>query len=143
MPAIRFDDLAALAEVQATGFGGWGRPLTITASMVGVFGAIAGRDRLNDGVPGFLLASVLPRLAPINDWTITGHGSAINLGCPHMRFPAPLAMGETVRGRSRIAAVRGHPRGTIITLGFDVRVEGAAEANLDCTVELLYSAPRS
>lgn len=142
MRAIRFDDQAALAAVQAAGFGGWGRPLMISPSMVGVFNAIAGRDPLTDGVPGFLLASVLPRLAPVNDWKIIGHGSAVNLGCPHMRFPAPLAMGETVRGRSRITAVRDHPRGTIVTLGFDVRIEDATEANLDCTVELLYAAPR-
>ncbi len=141
--AVRFDDLDALAEVKAAGFGPWGPQVVVDAELVAAYRAIAGAHPLDREVPGFLIASLLPRLAPPNDWRIEGHTSVINMGCPRIRFPAPTPIGARLRARSRIADVRAHARGTVVTLEFEVRAEDSGTDALDCTIELLYVGARA
>lgn len=135
---VRFDNMDALAEIVAGGFGGWGPPVTISPDKVSDFCAVSAPDPLGAPVPGFLLTGLLSLLSPVIDWEVSGYNGALNLGCPTIRFPTPVTVNSAVRGRMRLAGARAHSRGTIVTLQFDVRAEGATESCLDCSMELLY-----
>ncbi|WP_150291461.1 hypothetical protein [Sphingobium estronivorans] len=138
MRAVRYDDMAALAAIQDSGFGDWGPPLVIDRAMVEDFLRIAGTGPLDGPVPGFLLASILPRLSPPRDWQVEGYRSAVNLGCPVIRFPDPVAIGAAIRCRSRLVEARPHPRGTVMAFGFEARADHDGQACLLCTIEVLY-----
>lgn len=141
MKAVAFDDRAALDAVIAAGFGGWGPPCAITQERVVAFERVAGRDGRTgvETAPGAMLIALMPRYAPVNDWQITGHRFAINLGASTIRFPAPVPVGASLRGRSRLAGARPHARGMVISYAFDVREEDASDPGLAITLDILYS----
>ena len=135
---IRYDDLAALNAIAKRGFGPWGTALPIGERETAGFTRATGIVASDGNIPGCLLLSAMPRLMPSNDWAICGYSGAVNLGCPALRFPAPAPIGASVQGRSRLASARPHPKGTIIAIDFEARIEHVATPCLTATVEVLY-----
>lgn len=137
---IRFDDYAALDAIMERGFGLWGPAVSIGETQTASFARATGIVARDGNIPGCFLLSTMPRLMPPTDWAICGHSGAVNLGCPAFRFPTPAPIGASIQGRSRLASTRPHPKGTIVALDFEARVEGAASPSLTATVEVLYLA---
>lgn len=135
---IRFDDYQGFATIEARGFTPWGPVVTVGKETVRAFLHVTGAA--GDGVliPGVMLQAMLPKLAPDQDWSVTGHSGAINLGSPSIRFPMQASGGAHLRGRSRLSTAKPHPKGTLIALDFEVREEGAESPCLQSTIELLY-----
>jgi hypothetical protein len=139
---VRFDDTAGLHRLIESGFGNWAAPVTVGRDAVENYeravATTAHCPAEPSTIPGLLLVSITPRLHPENNWEIVGHHSAINLGCSRIRFPATLPVGSTVRGRSRIEAIRPHRRGIVVGLAFEVHSEEPVAVGAECTVEVIY-----
>lgn len=140
---IRFDDYAHFALVEAYGFAPWGPPVPIERSTVDAFLTVTGASGDGDQIPGVMLQAMLPKLVPGHDWQVTGYSGAINLGSPSIRFPVRAQAGAQLQGRSRLAAAKPHPRGTVIAMEFEVIETGADEVCLRSTIELLYMGARA
>ncbi|QOV96423.1 hypothetical protein [Novosphingobium sp. ES2-1] len=141
---IPHDDLSALAGISAEGFAPWGELVTIGPQQAERFARVCGTAaNAGDALPGFLILSLVPRLVPAPDWSITGHSGVLNLGCPSIRFPAIARAGAALQGRRQLSAVRKHPRGTLITLEFEVREAGMEQSCMIALNELLYLSGRS
>ncbi len=138
---VAYNDLASLAAIATQGFGPWGTAVTVDAEIATGFAHVTGANSAADGtLSGFLILSLAPRLIPPADWTITGHTGALNLGSPTIRYPTPARVGASLRGRSKLTSAREHPRGTLLTLGFEVQEVGANEPCMTAQSELLYLA---
>lgn len=140
---IRFDDYAALGQIKARGFRDWGPPVTVGDDIVTGFEDIIGIQPDDGHIPGSLLLSLLPRLVQPNDWSMTGHTGAINLGCPSVRYPVQALIGATLHGRSRLAEAKPHPKGTLLAFEFEIQEAGVEQPCLQSTVELLYLGGKS
>lgn len=140
--AVRFDDFPALSAITARGFDDWGDEIEIDAARVAGFGRVTGTSAAAGAIPGCMLQSMLPVLVPERSWSVSGNSSAINLGSPSIRFPAPAPVGARLRGRARLAGVAPHARGVIHTLEFEVRADDAADPCLRSSVDLLYMGER-
>ncbi|MCP5395254.1 MAG: hypothetical protein H6918_00715 [Sphingomonadaceae bacterium] len=140
--AIPFDDLAAFAVLVETGFGQWGQATAISAKQADDFARVTGVAAQDGMLPGCMLQSLLPRLVPTPTWIVEGHSGALNLGAPTTRFPCPVAVGASVQGRSRLAAAREHPRGTILGMEFEMREPGANGPCMRSLIEVLYLGGR-
>lgn len=136
--AIRFDDYVAFDNVAARGFIPWGPPVAIERDTVSAFLRVTGAPGDAETIPGLMLQSLLPRLMPGHDWSVTGHKGALNLGSPTMRFSHQVRSGVRLQGRSRLASTREHPRGTLMAMDFELREEGSDTPCLQSTIELLY-----
>ena len=141
MQEIHLDDQESLDRIEAEGFTPWGPPVTFGKDLVRAFLDLTSAPH-NSGeptqIPGVMLQAMLPKLTPGQGWQITGNNGAVNLGCPSIRFPQPVASSAILRGRSCLASSRPHARGVIITMGFEVREEGADTPCLQSTMEVLY-----
>ena len=139
--AVAYNDLGALSAIAAQGFAEWGDPVRIGSDIAAGFAKVIGTSALPDGaLAGVLILSLAPRLIPPMDWAVTGHSGALNLGCPTIRYPAKAQIDANLRGRSRLTSAREHPRGTLITLDFEVQEVGANEPCMTAQSELLYLA---
>lgn len=136
--AVSYEDFEAFARIAARGFGDWGPPVRIEREAVEMFCRVTGAPEGDGHIPGILLQAMLPRLVPANDWSVTGHRGAINLGCPTLRYPVQAPTEAELRGRSRLIGARQHPKGTLLALEFEVQEVGAEEPCLRSIVELLY-----
>lgn len=135
---VRFDDLNALREVIARGFGDWGPDVTLDQDTADSFATATSTPARTDYAPDYLLPSLLPKLRPANDWRIGGHKSALNIGCPQIRFLRPAPIGATVRCRSRLASAESRPRGIRMTMEFEVENVAAEGLCMRLSIELLY-----
>lgn len=136
---IAFDDLAGLEAIATAGFDPWGAPATIGADIAESFAQISGAaSGAGDTLPGYLVLSLVARLVPLPDWAVSGHSGALNLGCPTIRFPATAPVGASLQGRRRLCSAREHPRGTLITLEFEVRENGTEAPCMVAQNDLLY-----
>ena len=141
---VAYNDLASLAAIAAQGFDPWGQAVTVGEQITTGFAHVTGASAAADGtLTGFLILSLSPRLIPPADWTITGHSGALNLGCLTIRYPAPARVGAALQGRRKLLSAREHPRGTLLTLAFEVREEGAQAPCLTAQSELLYLGGRA
>ncbi len=137
--AVPFDDFAALAAVAAEGFTPWGGTVTVGSNAAAEFARITGAAGLAGAMlPGSLILSLVPRIMPPRGWALVGYSGALNLGCPHIRYPAAAGIGTALEGRSRLASARAHQRGTLVTLEFEVRAAGTESLCLMAHNELLY-----
>ena len=138
---IAHDDLAALDMIAAAGFDPWGPPATIGADIAESFAQVSGaRPAGGETLHGYLVLSLISRLVPLPDWAVSGHSGVLNLGCPTVRFPATAPVGAALQGRRRLCSARQHPRGTLITLEFEVRETGAQGPCMIAQNDLLYLA---
>ena len=135
---IRFDDYQGFAAIEARGFTPWGPVVAIEQETVREFLRVTGAPGDGTLIPGVMLQAMLPKLAPGQDWSVTGYGGAVNLGSPSIRFPVQAQGGAHLRGRSRLSAAKPHPKGTLIAMDFEVREEGVESSCLRSTLELLY-----
>ena len=134
----QYDDLMALRAIQDSGYGAFGQPVLIDSEVANSFLAITGPDPFGSEVSSFLLVGMVPVMAPGNSWKITGHTSAVNLGCPKIQFISDARIGDRVCARSRLARFNAHRRGVVITYGFDiVRANDSATLAL-CENDILY-----
>lgn len=140
---VPFDDLAALGEIVERGFDDWGQPVVIDEATLAAFARITGTSTDGRHIPGAMLQAYLPKFDPPRSWAIGGHAGAINLGSPATRYPAPAEIGASLRARCRLASAKASPKGTLVTLEFQVRADGAAADCLTAFVELLYMGGRA
>src|SRR4051812_34383839 len=73
---------------------------------------------------GYLTVSMLPAMLE-ECASFTGVKAVVNYGLNKLRFPAPVPSGNTVRGTLTVNAVDDAHGGTLVALGFDIRVENA------------------
>lgn len=141
MNGVRFDDLPAFAVLVREGFGDWGQPLEVGAEIVRGYADVTGtKSDPTDPIAGLLILSLAPHLIPPAHWSVTGHTGALNLGSPHIRFPQSAPVGATLRGRRALISATPHPRGTVLSLGFEVTEQAANAPCLTAQVDLLYLA---
>ena len=141
--AIRFDDYARFALVEQRGFAPWGPAVPVERATVDAFLTVTGAPGDGRHIPGVMLQAMLPKLVPGHDWQVTGHNGAINLGSPSIRFPVPAPAGAQLHGRSRLAAAKPHPKGTVIAMEFEVIEADAEDVCLRSVIELLYMGARA
>ena len=140
---IVFDDYARFALVEERGFTPWGPAVPVDRATVSAFLTVTGAPGNQAQIPGVMLQAMLPKLVPGQDWQVTGHSGAINLGSPSIRFPVPAQAGAEYHGRSRLSAAKPHPKGTLVAMEFEVIEAGADEVCLRSTIELLYMGTRA
>lgn len=140
---VRFDDYEHFARIEARGFIPWGPPVMIGKDSVEAFLTVTGATGDPATIPGVMLQAMLPKLIPGHDWSVTGHSGAVNMGSPSIRFPVPAKSGAQLCGRSRLASAKPHAKGTIVTMEFEIREEGAETPCLQSSIELLYLGARS
>jgi acyl dehydratase len=150
---VRFDDLEALGALVSDSFGEPGPALRVSQEMIDGFAGITGDAqwihvdvaRASEGpyggtiAHGFLLLSLLPKLASGSDATIVGHGTVINYGLDSVRFVSPVHAGSEIHCRRRMAHVRRKgPNGTQVTFESDIRVVGGAKPAVICRTLALF-----
>lgn len=135
---VRFDDFAEFERIAAAGFTEWGPAQELTENQAARFAALTGAKSSDGIVSGWMLQAMVPSLIPVRDWSVGGHSGAVNLGSPQLRFPGPARIGGRIRGRSRLAEARPHPRGALLVLEFEAQEEGAEQPCLQSSAEVLY-----
>jgi acyl dehydratase len=72
---------------------------------------------------GFLTLSLV---APLTDeaLAITGVSALVNYGTNRVRFPAPVLVDSRLRLTTTLNVLEEKPFGTLLTLGFEIEVEG-------------------
>ena len=136
--SVRFDDMQSLGGLITRGFGAWGPEVSIDQMLVDCFVRATSNPARPGYAPDYLLPCLLPKLSPANDWEITGHKNALNMGCPEIRFLQRAPTGAVVHCRSRLAAAVPHPRGVRVTLVFEVEDTKNAALCMQLSIELLY-----
>ena len=139
MNDIRFDDLEAIAAAVTDEWGPWGAELEVTQHLVDAYADLSGDDQWIHvdversrrespyGGPiahGFLTLSVLPRL-DIPRTRLTGYGSAVNYGVDSLRFIAPVPVGASIHGRSRLLGAEPKGAGVLVTTELQAAVVDA------------------
>ncbi|HEY8514330.1 MAG TPA: MaoC family dehydratase [Candidatus Binatia bacterium] len=157
MLEIRFDDIEGLKAQIKEEFSPWGPAVQVTQEMINAFADLTGDhqwihvdvERCKRESPfggpiahGFLTLSLLPRLRARSDFTIVGHGNAVNYGANKLRFLAPVPAGATLRARSRLVSVEQRPKGTLVTQDIQVGIEGQETPALLYQMVVLYNPPR-
>lgn len=150
---IRFDDFERLTLLANEPFGDWGNERTISQEMVNEFAELSGDHqwihvdpaRAREEGPfgaavahGMLVLSVIPSIMPANNWTIDGHGAALNYGSDGMRFVSPVRVGDCIHARSRLADAIPHPKGSMITIETAVHVVGMEKPAMTYRAQVLY-----
>jgi acyl dehydratase len=138
-------------------YGEWGPEMQVTQDMIDKFADLTGDhqwihvdvERAKRESPfggpiahGFLTLSLLPQLRTRSDYSITGYGNAVNYGANKLRFLAPVPAGAKVRARSRLRAVDGKPKGTMLTNEIEVGIVGQETPALVYEMLVLYNPPR-
>jgi acyl dehydratase len=157
MKEIRFDDVNGLEAEIREEYSDWGPEMQVTQEMINQFADLTGDhqwihvdvERAKRESPfggpiahGFLTLSLLPRLRTRSDYSITGYGNAVNYGANKLRFLAPVPAGAKVRARSRLKAVDGKPKGTMLTNEIEVGIVGQGTPALVYEMLVLYNPPR-
>jgi acyl dehydratase len=157
MKEIRFDDVNGLEAEIREQYSDWGPEMQVTQEMINQFADLTGDhqwihvdvERAKRESPfggpiahGFLTLSLLPRLRTRSDYSITGYGNAVNYGANKLRFLAPVPAGAKVRARSRLKAVDGKPKGTMLTNEIEVGIVGQGTPALVYEMLVLYNPPR-
>ena len=153
MTAVQFNDVDALNAAASDQFGEWGPALTVTQEMINQFADLTGDQQwihvdveraLREspfGGPvahGFLTLSLIPRLAPTSNVTLTGQSSVANYGATKLRFVAPVPAGSEVHSRIRLVEAEAKPKGTLVTTEVEVAVVGADKPALIYSMQTLY-----
>src|SRR5579872_6411491 len=130
MQEIRFDDIEALKQRVGEDFSPWSQPFLLDQERINRFAEVTGDhqwihldvERARRESPfgttvahGFLVLSLIPALRQRSDLRITGYGNVVNYGADKLRFVSPVPAGSSVHARSRILAVEGKPKGTMVT----------------------------
>ncbi len=138
-PQVLFNDFDGLNQIIASGFGEWGPPLLIDDALIEAFAASISRaPSAVAAEPETMLPAMLPRLEPGMEWEITGAAHALNLGCPEIRFLAPVRPGASVRLKTRLATAQRFARGTKITMAFEAEIAETTEVCMTLTLAILY-----
>ncbi len=136
---VHFNDFDGLNQVIASGFGEWGPPLRIDQALIDDFAAAISRASAAVAAePETMLPAMLPRLEPGMDWEVSGAAHALNLGCPEIRFLAPVRIGAAVRLRTRLAAAQRFARGTKITMTFEAEIAETKDVCMTLSLAILF-----
>jgi acyl dehydratase len=116
---------------------GTSRWIEVTREQVDSFALATGApgDAASDRVvPGALVLAltnlVLPEIVEVRNTSL-----GVNYGTGRVRFPAPLPVGERVRGRAELVACEDVPGGVQTTIVITMEIEGGGPPA--CTVESL------
>ena len=157
MQEIRFDDVAALTQRVGEEFCAWSSELTISQALIDQFAELTGDrqwihidvERAQRESPfggtiahGFLLLSLIPVLRRRTDLAIVDYANAVNYGADKLRFISPVPAGSQVHGRSRIVAVEGKAKGTMVTEEIQIAVVGAAQPALTYSMLVMYQGSK-
>jgi hypothetical protein len=136
---VRFDAFDGLNRIIASGFGEWGPPLLIDQALIEDFAkAISRAPAAVAAEPETMLPAMLPRLEPGMNWEIVGAAHALNLGCPEIRFLAPVKLGDAVRCKCRLATAIPFRIGVKITLALEAEIAETSEPCMTVTLAILY-----
>jgi acyl dehydratase len=75
---------------------------------------------------GYLTLSLLPAMLA-ECMTVTGTRMGINYGLNRLRFPSPVPVSSTVRGRMKLNGLQDFEGGVQALIGFEIGEEGAAK----------------
>ena len=155
MKEIRFDDLGTLAAMVSDDYGPWSESVTVSQEMINQFADMTGDrqwihvdvDRARSEGPfgeaiahGFLVLSMATIIKNCADYTIVGHGSALNYGLERVRFVNPVPAGSMLQGRTRISAAEEAKGGVMLTIAVAIHVVGQARPAVSFYWKLLYRA---
>lgn len=132
------NDQETLDKMIAEGFSPWSSAVTIDKKMVEEFLALTSVPQDSANIPGIMLQALLPKMTPGDSWKMIANHGVINLGCPSIRFPKSVKSDAQFQGRGRLAATRGHKKGVITTMAFEIREMGDDTPCLESTMEILY-----
>lgn len=136
---VRFDDFEGLNKIIADGFGEWGPALLIDQTLIEDFArSISRTPEAVAAQPETILPAMLPRLEPGMDWELVGSPHALNLGCPEIRFLAPVKVGVAVRCKCRLATAISFRIGVKITLALEAEIADTSEPCMTVTLAILY-----
>jgi acyl dehydratase len=153
MKQIRFDDLATLSSMVSSEYGPWSEPTTVSQEMINQFAELTGDsqwihvdvDRARREGPfgeaiahGFLVLSLATMIKNSTDYTVVGHGSALNYGLERVRFVSPVPAGSQLQGRTRIAGAEASKGGVMLTIGVAIHVVGQDRPAVSFDWKLLY-----
>jgi len=87
---------------------------------------------------GYLLLSLLPRLAP-QIWGVTNRSRSVNYGANRVRFTAPVQVGSRIRLRQEVASVDAIEGGIRLIMNSTMEIEGSDRpACVAETISLIY-----
>jgi len=95
--------------------------LTVTQERIDLFAAAT-----EDRQPGFLMLSLLPRLAA-DTLVLPEAKLTVNYGLNQVRFPSPVLAGQRIRAHFSPAAVEDVPAGVQLTWRVTIEAEGSDE----------------
>lgn len=142
MEQYDYSDIEALQGLVSDTFGAWSESLEITQDMINQFAELTGDtywihtdpERAKTDSPfgttiahGFLTLVMMPKMAGIPSYQITGYNNILNYGSDKLRFTGPVPVGSSVRMRSRVKEVTATPKGTKMVLEQHIHVVGQDE----------------
>jgi acyl dehydratase len=150
----RFDDLSALESMISDEFGQWGKPLTVSQTMIDQFAQLSGDrqwihvdvERAKKESPlqttiahGLLILALIPSINPQrNQFHFTGYKSAVVYGTGETRFLSPVVAGSRIHARCRLCKVQQHRSGVLTTFQIAVHILESEKPSLICEMKLLY-----
>lgn len=153
MQQVHFDDLPGLRARITDEYGPWSTPVTISQEMIDVFAHMTGDkqwihvdvDRARAESPlgstiahGFLTLGMATIIKNTADFSVVGHGNALNYGIDNLRFVTPVPAGTAIHGHTRIAAVEEKNGGTLLTVAVAIHAVGNEKPALVFHWKLLY-----
>lgn len=153
MQQVRFDDLAGLRAQITEDYGPWSTPVTISQEMIDVFAHMTGDkqwihvdvERARAQSPlgttiahGFLTLGMATIIKNTTNFSVVGHGNALNYGIDNLRFVAPVPAGAAIHGHTRIAAVEEKNGGTLLTVAVAIHVVDSEKPALVFHWKLFY-----
>ena len=134
---IHIDDIDAINEAASDEFGDWGPEVEVTQEMINDFADLTGDhqwihvdpDRAASGPFGSTIAHGYLTLSLVNHFLpqiveVQGISMGVNYGTEKVRFPAPVTVGSSVRGRGVLSDVKEIPGGAQATITVTVEVDG-------------------
>lgn len=142
MKHYAYNDIEALQEVVSDEFGAWSGQVQITQSLVDQFATLTGdtywihtdpeKAKMDSpfGVTiahGFLTLVLLPKMAGVSSYEVTGYNNILNYGSDKLRFIGPVPVGSAVHCRSRVKGVTATAKGTKVEMEQHIHVVGQDE----------------